>query len=159
MRLLDSVTLSVEELESIRLKDYQGLQQEESAERMGVSRPTFRRILCSARAKVADALIGGKGIRIEGGIFETAPGRYRCGWDGHEWETPPQESSDNDIRVCPKCRRSNLDPSSAEGQDSGKWGCRHGYQNIESEPSDSKAAPEEQRRQTTAIVERGGTSD
>lgn len=109
MRTLDSVTLSLEELEAIRLKDYEGLDQEEGAEKMGVSRPTFRRVLWAARRKISDALINGKAIRIEGGIFELGPGRFRCGWDGHEWEVPVGEVSEGDIRVCPKCRRSNME--------------------------------------------------
>ncbi len=61
--------LKLEELEAIRLKDLEGLEQGECAERMEVSRPTFQRILLSAREKVADSLIYGKMIRIEGGNF------------------------------------------------------------------------------------------
>ena len=61
--------LKLEELEAIRLKDLVGLEQGECAERMEVSRPTFQRILITAREKVADSLINGKMIRIEGGNF------------------------------------------------------------------------------------------
>ena len=61
--------LKLEELEAIRLKDLLGLEQEECAVRMEVSRPTFQRILLSAREKVADSLLNGKAIRIEGGNF------------------------------------------------------------------------------------------
>ena len=65
--------LKLEELEAIRLKDLEGLEQGECAERMEVSRPTFQRILLSAREKVADSLINGKMIRIEEVIL---PGIY-----------------------------------------------------------------------------------
>ena len=61
--------LLVEELEAIRLKDLEGLEQEECAEKMQVSRPTFQRILLSAREKVADSLINGKVIYIDGGNY------------------------------------------------------------------------------------------
>lgn len=61
--------LKLEELEAIRLKDMEGLEQSECAERMAVSRPTFQRILSSAREKVADSLINGKSIQIDGGHF------------------------------------------------------------------------------------------
>lgn len=65
--------LLVEEYEAIRLKDYLGLEQEECAEHMQVSRPTFQRILGSARMKVADSLIHGKGILITGGHYGCKP--------------------------------------------------------------------------------------
>jgi predicted DNA-binding protein (UPF0251 family)/predicted Fe-Mo cluster-binding NifX family protein len=72
MRTLEEVRLSVEEAEAIRLKDLEGLEQEEGARRMNISRPTFQRVLASARQKIADALLKGKAIRIEGGSFEMA---------------------------------------------------------------------------------------
>src|SRR5574344_694836 len=61
--------LKLEELEALRLKDLEGLEQEECADKMEVSRPTFQRILLSAREKVADSLVNGKIILIEGGNF------------------------------------------------------------------------------------------
>jgi len=82
---LEEVVLTVEELEAIRLKDVEGLDQQNSADRMHVSRPTYQLILSSARKKVADALIHGKAIKIEGGIYELQksegkkPRRYRYG--------------------------------------------------------------------------------
>jgi predicted DNA-binding protein (UPF0251 family) len=73
LRLLDEIRLSVEEAEAVRLKDLEGLGQETSAERMNISRPTFQRLLASARRKIANALLNGRAIRIEGGNFEVAP--------------------------------------------------------------------------------------
>jgi len=78
LRFLDEIRLSVEEAESIRLKDLEGLQQVEAAQRMGVSRATFQRVLSSARRKVADALLRGKAIRIEGGDFQVTAQSFRC---------------------------------------------------------------------------------
>jgi predicted DNA-binding protein (UPF0251 family) len=72
LRELEEVCLSVEELEAIRLKDIEDLEQEQCAEKMNISRTTFARILDTARKKMAEALINGKAIRIEGGHFEVA---------------------------------------------------------------------------------------
>jgi len=84
VRMLEEVCLSVDEAEAVRLKDLEGLEQEEGADKMGISRPTFQRVLMSARQKVADALLNGKAIRIEGGNFELAVRRFRCADSGHE---------------------------------------------------------------------------
>ena len=79
----EEVVLPVEGLEAIRLVDYQGLDQETAAGMMNVSRQTFGRILADARAVVADALIMGKILRIEGGHFEMPPrGRHGRRWRG-----------------------------------------------------------------------------
>jgi len=72
VRLLEEVRLTLDELEAIRLKDMEGLEQEQGAEKMNVSRPTFQRILTSARRKTTDVLINGKALRIEGGPFEVS---------------------------------------------------------------------------------------
>lgn len=66
---LEETALAVDEFEAVRLKDLEGLDQETAARRMTVSQPTFHRILASARAKIADAIVNGKAIRIEGGIY------------------------------------------------------------------------------------------
>lgn len=79
------VILPIEGLEAIKLNDFQGLDQETSARMMNVSRQTFGRILAEARAIVADALVMGKILRIEGGNFEMPPrgrGRRRRGRGG-----------------------------------------------------------------------------
>jgi uncharacterized protein len=76
----EEVTLSIEGLEAIRLNDFQGFDQETAAGMMNVSRQTFGRILAEARAIVADALVMGKTLRIEGGHFDMPPrGRRRRG--------------------------------------------------------------------------------
>lgn len=63
------VMLSVEEFESIRLSDYEGLDQGTAAELMQVSRQTYGRILASARQTVSEALITGKTLKVTGGNF------------------------------------------------------------------------------------------
>jgi predicted DNA-binding protein (UPF0251 family) len=67
---LRGVTLPVEGLEAIRLADAEGMDHEEAAGQMGVSRPTFSRILSEARRQVARALSNGWAIRIEGGDYK-----------------------------------------------------------------------------------------
>jgi len=64
----DDVVLTFDEAEALRLADLQGLYQQAAAQRMGVSRPTFSRIVESARRKTADALLNGKKLRIAGGV-------------------------------------------------------------------------------------------
>ncbi len=73
LRVLEESRLSIEEVEAIRLKDLGGLEQEECAVKMNISRQTFQRVLGSARRNIADALLNGKAIRIEGGNFEISP--------------------------------------------------------------------------------------
>lgn len=77
-----AVSLTVEELESLRLCDLEGADQSAAAQSMGVSRGTLQRIVYSARRKVADALCSGKAIQIGGGNFSPAKricgGRARC---------------------------------------------------------------------------------
>lgn len=65
---LEEVVLSFEEAESLRLKDVEGLGQTEAAKKMGVSQPTFFRIISIARKKIAEALIKGKSIKIRNKI-------------------------------------------------------------------------------------------
>jgi predicted DNA-binding protein (UPF0251 family) len=64
------VFLSLEELEAVRLSDFEGLDQEAAANLMEVSRQTYGRILSHARQVVAEALITGKALRVEGGDYE-----------------------------------------------------------------------------------------
>lgn len=121
MRMLEEVTLSVDEAEAIRLKDLEGLEQEEGADKMGISRPTFQRILVSARQKMADALLNGKAIKIEGGNFELAARRFRCAEDGHEWDITP-EALVAGPALCPRCQSPNATPLPPAGFGRGRCG-------------------------------------
>ena len=112
LRDLAEVRMSIEEAEALRLKELEGLEQEQGAEKMNVSRPTFQRILTSARKKAADALLNGKAIRIEGGNFEMTWRRFRCN-HGHEWEL------DNPVSIppelCPTCHQPDVQPVQPAG--------------------------------------------
>jgi len=126
LRILEEVHVSVEEAEAMRLKDVEGLEQEQCAEKMRISRPTFRRVLESARRKIADALLHGKAIRIEGGNFEMALSRFRC-LDGHEWDVPFEAMIAGPPRLCPACSTTEIMPLQAPGTGRGGrgWGRRY----------------------------------
>ena len=85
---LDEVQLTVDEREAIRLADLQGMSHEAAGRQMGVSRATFGRIVQRARQSVADALINGKAIKVEGGNFRIVDEhrRFRCRACEHRWE-------------------------------------------------------------------------
>ena len=67
---LKEVVLTIDEFESIRLKDLLEIDQTDAAKKMDISQPTFQRLLKSARKKVSDAIINGKAIKIEGGNYK-----------------------------------------------------------------------------------------
>lgn len=90
--------MTLDEFEAIKLADHEGLYQEQAALRMGVSRPTFGRIVTSARRKVADALVGGKALRIEGGVIASAV-RTRCDACHSEWD-----DADDRANRCSRCQ-------------------------------------------------------
>lgn len=81
---LDEVVMSLDEFEAIRLADLDGLYQEQAAEQMNVSRSTFSRIIDAAHRKMADALVHGKALRIEGGPVQVAERRCCRLHDGED---------------------------------------------------------------------------
>ncbi len=102
LSILEEVVLTVDEFEAIRLADLEGLYQEKAAENMGVSRQTFGRIIESARKKVAEVLVTGKALRIEGGEVEIAGMRkFECEDCRHSWELPFGTGRPEN---CPACK-------------------------------------------------------
>ena len=67
---LQHINLTFDELEAIRLADLEGMYQEKAAQEMNISRQTFGRIIESAHKKIADALVNGKALSIDGGNIE-----------------------------------------------------------------------------------------
>lgn len=65
MKNLKEVTLKADEMEAIKLKNYDDLQQIEAAEKMNISQPTFARILRGAYKKISEALVEGHAIKIK----------------------------------------------------------------------------------------------
>jgi uncharacterized protein len=96
----DAVILTLDELEALRLADLDGLYQEHAATQMAVSRSTFGRIVETAHRKVAEALVHGKALRIEGGTIaaHAAPPRCpRC--------SGARSSATDGQPACPRCAR------------------------------------------------------
>lgn len=73
--IAETVDMSVEEYEIIRLMDFENLSQDESAESMGVARSTVQRIYDGARKKIADCLVNGKILKIQGGNYRLCEGK------------------------------------------------------------------------------------
>ncbi|PJI07752.1 MULTISPECIES: DUF134 domain-containing protein [Clostridium] len=96
---LHEILIKVEELEAMRLKDIEELNQEECAEKMHVSRQTFQNIIDSARKKVALALTEGKAINISGGNYTRNLCKFKCIACGNVYEIKYEE----DKSVCPVC--------------------------------------------------------
>ncbi len=68
--MLEEVNLTLDELEAIRLADFDGLYQEDAAKKMNISRQTFGNIIERAHKKIADVLLNAKALKIEGGTVE-----------------------------------------------------------------------------------------
>ena len=104
---LDEVRLTVDEREALRLSDLIGLSQEEAGRRMGVSRATFGRIIQKARRAVADAIINGKAINIEGGNYKmtTKERIFECDACERRWSEPPGTGRPE---RCPHCQSRKL---------------------------------------------------
>lgn len=99
----DYVTLKIDEVEAIRLKDMLEYNQEKCAELMQISRQTFQNIIDSAHKKVASALINGSHIKIEGGNYIKGNCIFICNECGEQFEQ--QKSKD---KVCPSCNSKNV---------------------------------------------------
>jgi len=97
--ILEEVKLEPDELEAVRLADFEGLYQEDAAKRMNVSRQTFGNILVNAHKKIADAIVLGKVLRIEktSEITDEDKEREECGC-GYRWK------ENINAEVCPACK-------------------------------------------------------
>lgn len=77
-RLLDKIEVTLDEYEAIRLADYEGLEHLEASERMDISRPTFTRLIEKARRKVAQSIVEGKELVVDGGNFDFVNTLHHC---------------------------------------------------------------------------------
>ena len=102
VRKIEKVILLFEEYEAIRLCDYENLTQEEAAERMHISRPTFNRLYNHARYTIAKALIEGRMILIQGGTFMTDNYWFRC------YNCNENMMTLKPISLCRKCNSDNI---------------------------------------------------
>lgn len=74
----NTVDITIDEFETVRLIDYVGLTQQECAKQMQVARSTITAIYDSARYKISDSLINHKSLNVEGGDFELCPNSKHC---------------------------------------------------------------------------------
>lgn len=101
---LDVLPLALDELEAIRLADYEGLDHADSALEMEISRSTFSRLVERARCKVAEFLIEGRHLRIEGGEIHFQRNVMRCGDCGNLLNI----NFESNQATCPSCGSNNL---------------------------------------------------
>jgi uncharacterized protein len=101
---LERLELGLDEFEAIRLADYMGLDHLESAEQMNISRSTFSRLVERARHKVAQFLVEGRHLRIEGGDVHFQGNLIRCRGCGQLF----QQALDIELDRCPGCGSTDL---------------------------------------------------
>ena len=100
-RSLEVVELRLDELEALRLADLEGLYHDAAADQMGISRPTFGRLIASARQKVADALLNSKSLIFKGGQVTMADVRtFECADCGARFDAPYGTPRPDE---CPSC--------------------------------------------------------
>jgi predicted DNA-binding protein (UPF0251 family) len=105
-RSLAEIVLTLDELEAIRLADFEGLYQEAAANEMNISRPTFGRVIESAHKKIAQALLQGMILRIGGGVVEIQGMRtFVCFDCRHTWNEPHGKQPP---AYCPACRSAKI---------------------------------------------------
>ncbi len=101
---LEQVIMSLDEYEAFRLADHIGLSHEEAAEEMEISRPTFSRLIEKARTKIADFIINGKVLNIDGGNVHFRNNIIKCQSCGQMFKTKFSDP----ITECPACHSQNL---------------------------------------------------
>jgi len=115
---LEEVVVALDELEAIRLADLEGLYHEAAAEKMGLSRQTFGRIIEAARRKIADCLVNGKALKIEGGNVAMPSQRmFKCDACGHEW---PEPFGTGRPQKCPSCASDKIHRADADEDGTGR---------------------------------------
>ena len=100
-RLLQHVRLSHEELEALRLKNIEELDQVEAAAKMNTSQSTFQRVLTSAYKKISDALVNGKAIDIVPMPYSVR--KFECWQCKHRWDEPFGNGKRGIEMACPEC--------------------------------------------------------
>ena len=104
-KLLEQVILSIDEYEAIRLSDYEDLDHQKAADKMGVSRPTFTRLIDKAHKKIAETIVGVKDLIIEGGSYSFIRNLVRCFDCG---AVSVIEKLKSEIIDCPECNSTNI---------------------------------------------------
>ena len=120
---LEQIQLALDEFEAFRLADHNGLSHAEAADEMGISRSTFSRLIEKARKKIAEFIIQGKLLTIEGGSIHFRNNIIRCQSCGHMFKI----NISNTISECPACHSKHL-INLAGGFGHGKC-CHYNHQN------------------------------
>lgn len=102
-RPINEIYLELDEYESIKLCDYDGLSQSDAAALMKISRPTLTRIYQSARKKISIAFVEGRGIVIKGGNIDFDENWFRC----NDCQTVFNDVSFGENLKCPRCASTN----------------------------------------------------
>lgn len=100
LKNLEQVIITVDELEALRLSDLLNQSHEATAQQMKVSRPTVTRMLARAHRAIADALVNGKAIRIEGGDYILETCHSCCPTCGKPLPKPPRMPNDALCHTC-----------------------------------------------------------
>jgi len=103
-RYLKGITLRLDEFEAFRLADFIGMTHEEAAAEMDISRPTFTRLIETARKKVAEMIIEGKRLTIGGGEIHFRNNLIRCSDCGHIFRI----NINQNVAECPVCHSTRL---------------------------------------------------
>ncbi len=104
-KLLEQIILSINEYEAIRLCDYENFDHQTSAEKMGVSRPTFTRLIDKAHKKIAESIVGVKDLIIEGGNYSFTKHLIRCLECGI---VSTIKKTEIEYNCCPECESTNV---------------------------------------------------
>lgn len=104
MTFLKQVSLSLDEYEAFRLADYIGLSHDEAANEMNISRSTFTRLIEKARSIIAQLIINGNMLNIDGGNIHFRKNIIKCNSCGHMFNI----NIDNSVFNCPECNSTNL---------------------------------------------------
>ena len=106
LRDLDEVVLMLDEVEAIRLAELDDLDQEDAAKKMKISRITFLRILHAAHKKIAESLIYGKALKIQGGeIMAYQKSRLGRALQKNQSFKRGQGLGGSEICICPVCKK------------------------------------------------------
>ncbi len=105
-RLIKKIYLPLEEYEAVKLADYEGLEHEEAALKMEISRSVFTRMIQEARKKIATAIIEGLELVISGGDYYFENKSFRCKDCNSLYIF---EHSQSNLIECPKCKSTNIE--------------------------------------------------
>ncbi len=103
-RVLNKTSFSLDEYEAFRLADDVGLSHAEAAGEMGISRPVFSRLIEQARKKIAQFIVNGNLLSIEGGDIHFRKNIIKCVSCGHMFDMGIQST----LTECPECHSTNL---------------------------------------------------